>query len=165
MRWSFKKEPDKKKVRELSKVLGVDTLISKLLVQRGIETFDQAKHFFRPDLKELHDPYLMKDMDLAVARIEKAIANGENILVYGDYDVDGTTAVSLMSSYLLKLHPNISTYIPDRYAEGYGVSFLGIDFAHDNNFSLIIALDCGIKAIDKVEYATNKGIDFIICDH
>ncbi len=165
MRWKFKEEPDKLIVDKLSKELGVDFLISKLLVQRGIETYDEAKQFFRPNLKELHDPYLMKDMGLAVARIEKAIANNENILVYGDYDVDGTTAVSLMSSYLLSLYPNVSTYIPDRYGEGYGISFQGIDFAHDNDFSLIIALDCGIKAIDKVEYASKKEIDFIICDH
>ena len=165
MRWNFKEEPDKVKVDKLNMELGVDILISKLLVQRGIETYDEAKEFFRPDLKELHDPYLMKDMDKAVERIEKAIANNENILVYGDYDVDGTTAVSLMSSYLKQLHPNIATYIPDRYGEGYGISFKGIDFADDNGFTLIIALDCGIKANDKVDYASEKGIDFIICDH
>ena len=165
MRWNFKEEPDKLKVDKLNMELGVDILISKLLVQRGIETYDEAKQFFRPDLKELHDPYLMKDMDKAVERIEKAIANNENILVYGDYDVDGTTAVSLMSSYLKQLHPNIATYIPDRYGEGYGISFKGIDFADDNGFTLIIALDCGIKANDKVDYASEKGIDFIICDH
>ncbi len=165
MRWILKEQPDTRKVSKLANDLGVDTLISKLLVQRGIETFEDAKNFFRPNLNDLHDPYLMKDMDVAVARIEKAIANNENILVYGDYDVDGTTAVSLMSSYLLSLYPNVSTYIPDRYGEGYGVSFQGIDFADDNNFSLIIALDCGIKAIDKVAYASEKNIDFIICDH
>ena len=165
MRWILKEKPDPKKVSELTKALGVDPLISKLLVQRGIETFDDAKNFFRPNLNDLHNPYLMKDMDVAVARIEKAIANNENILVYGDYDVDGTTAVSLMSSYLLSLYPNVSTYIPDRYGEGYGISFKGIDFADDNDFSLIIALDCGIKAIDKVAYASEKNIDFIICDH
>ncbi|MFK5879919.1 MAG: single-stranded-DNA-specific exonuclease RecJ [Flavobacteriaceae bacterium] len=165
MRWILKEQPNTEKVNVLSKSLGVDILISKLLVQRGIETFENAKHFFRPSLDSLHDPYLMKDMDVAVTRIEKAIANNENILVYGDYDVDGTTAVSLMSSYLLSLCPNVSTYIPDRYGEGYGVSYQGIDFADDNDFSLIIALDCGIKAIDKVEYASGKNIDFIICDH
>lgn len=136
-----------------------------LLLQRGIETFDEAKKFFRPSLEDLHDPFLMKDMDKAVARIEKATERGENILVFGDYDVDGTTAVSLMSSYLLADYPNVATYIPDRYEEGYGVSYQGIDFADDNGFSLIIALDCGIKAIDKVAYAKEKGIDFIICDH
>lgn len=165
MRWILKEKPDAKKVSKLSDDLGVDILIAKLLVQRGIETFEGAKHFFRPNLKDLHNPYLMKDMDMAVTRIEKAITNNENILVYGDYDVDGTTAVSLMSSYLLSLYPNVSTYIPDRYDEGYGVSYKGIDFAHDNDFSLIIALDCGIKAIDKVDYASEKNIDFIICDH
>ncbi|MBV1888443.1 MAG: single-stranded-DNA-specific exonuclease RecJ [Urechidicola sp.] len=165
MRWILKEQPNVEKVNALSKSLGVDILISKLLVQRGIETFDEAKHFFRPNLNDLHNPYLMKDMDVAVVRIEKAIASNENILVYGDYDVDGTTAVSLMSSYLLSLHPNVASYIPDRYEEGYGISFKGIDFANDNDFSLIIALDCGIKAIDKVAYATDKGIDFIICDH
>ncbi len=165
MRWILKEQPSAEKVNALSKSLGVDILISKLLVQRGIETYEEAKQFFRPKLDDLHNPYLMKNMDVAVARIEKAIANNENILVYGDYDVDGTTAVSLMSSYLLSLYPNVSTYIPDRYEEGYGISFKGIDFADDNDFSLIIALDCGIKAIDKVEYASEKNIDFIICDH
>ncbi|MDC9723105.1 MAG: single-stranded-DNA-specific exonuclease RecJ [Urechidicola sp.] len=165
MRWILKEQPDAEKVSTLANDLGVDILIAKLLVQRDIETFKDAKHFFRPSLKDLHDPYLMKDMDVAVTRIEKAIANNENVLVYGDYDVDGTTAVSLMSSYLLSLYPNVATYIPDRYDEGYGVSYKGIDFAHDNDFSLIIALDCGIKAIDKVDYASDKNIDFIICDH
>ena len=142
-----------------------DDITSFLLIQRGIETFEEAKDFFRPDLKDLHDPFLMKDMDKAVARIEEAILNKENILVYGDYDVDGTTSVALMSSYLLTYYSNVATYIPDRYDEGYGISYKGIDFAEDNNFSLIIALDCGIKAIDKVDYASKKGIDFIICDH
>ena len=136
-----------------------------LLVQRGIETFDEAKAFFRPSLSDLHDPYLMKDMDKAVARIEQAIASNECILVFGDYDVDGTTAVSLVSSYLKTYYPNVDTYIPDRYKEGYGVSNAGIDYADDNGCTLIIALDCGIKSIDKVEYAKAKGIDFIICDH
>lgn len=136
-----------------------------LLLQRGVSTYKEAKKFFRPQLSDLHDPFLMKDMDLAVSRIEKAISNNENILIYGDYDVDGTTAVALVSSYLQSFYPNIATYIPDRYTEGYGVSFQGIDFAHDNGFSLIIALDCGVKAIDKVKYAQEKNIDFIICDH
>lgn len=165
MRWTLKPEPDSQKVKQLAAELGVVPLLASLLVQRGIETFDQAKTFFRPTLADLHDPYLMKDMDKAVSRIEKAIACGENILVFGDYDVDGTTAVALMSSYLRSYYPNVATYIPDRYAEGYGVSFQGIDFADDNGFSLIIALDCGIKSIDKVEYARQKNIDFIICDH
>ncbi|WP_456376297.1 single-stranded-DNA-specific exonuclease RecJ [Lutibacter sp.] len=165
MRWKLKPEPNLQKIIKLAQELGVDNTIATLLVHRGIETFDQAKAFFRPNLSDLHNPYLMKDMDLAVTRIEKAILKGENILVYGDYDVDGTTSVSLVSSYLKTIHSNIATYIPDRYAEGYGISFKGIDFAEDNDISLIIALDCGIKAIDKVDYATKKGIDFIICDH
>lgn len=165
MRWNLKPKPDSYKVKHISDVLGVDAVVASLLVQRGIETFEEAKSFFRPSLDDLHDPYLMKDMDKAVIRIEKAIANGENILVFGDYDVDGTTAVSLMSSYLRSYYPNVATYIPDRYKEGYGVSNAGIDFADDNGCSLIIALDCGIKSIDKVAYANKKGIDFIICDH
>jgi single-stranded-DNA-specific exonuclease len=165
MRWIIQKQPPIEKISQLSKVLGVDKLIASLLIQRGIESFDEAKQFFRPDLNQLHDPYLMKDMATAVSRIEEAIYKDENILVYGDYDVDGTTAVSLMSSFLKSIYPNVATYIPDRYGEGYGISFQGIDFAHDNDFSLIIALDCGIKAIDKVKYANEKDIDFIICDH
>lgn len=165
MRWNLKPKPDSHKVKHISDVLGVDDVVATLLVQRGIETFEEAKSFFRPSLDDLHDPYLMKDMDKAVIRIEKAIANGENILVFGDYDVDGTTAVSLVSSYLRSYYPNVATYIPDRYKEGYGVSNAGIDFADDNGCSLIIALDCGIKSIDKVAYANEKGIDFIICDH
>jgi single-stranded-DNA-specific exonuclease len=165
MRWTLKPIPKKEKVTKLAKELSVDDLVAQLLIQRGIETFDEAKKFFRPSITDLHNPYLMKDMELAVERIEKAIENQENILVYGDYDVDGTTAVSLVSSYLKTLYPNVATYIPDRYEEGYGVSYKGIDFAHDNDFSLIIALDCGIKAIDKVAYAKEKNIDFIICDH
>ncbi len=165
MRWTIKPKPDTDKVKHLADALQVDEVIAGLLIQRGIETFEEAKIFFRPSLNDLHDPYLMKDMDKAVARIEAAIANGENILVFGDYDVDGTTAVSLVSSYLRSYYPNVATYIPDRYNEGYGVSTAGINFADDNGFSLIIALDCGIKSIDKVEYAKQKGIDFIICDH
>jgi len=165
MRWTIKPKPDPIKVARLSQELAVDSTTSFLLAQRGIETFEEAKNFFRPDLHDLHDPFLMKDMEKAVARIEEAVENQENILVYGDYDVDGTTSVALMSSYLLSFYLNVATYIPDRYDEGYGISYKGIDFAEDNNFSLIIALDCGIKAIDKVAYATKKGVDFIICDH
>ena len=165
MRWTLKPAPNKEKVEKLAKDLQVDITIAKILFQRDIETFEAAKNYFRPNLEDIHDPFLMKDMDVAVARIEAAIANNENILVYGDYDVDGTTAVSLVASYLKTIYPNIATYIPDRYAEGYGISYLGIDFAQDNDFSLIIALDCGIKALDKVTYATDKNIDFIICDH
>ncbi|WP_412476790.1 single-stranded-DNA-specific exonuclease RecJ [Flavobacterium sp. TBRC 19031] len=165
MRWTLKTKPSPDKVKALAAELKVDELIAMLLVQRGIETFEAARQFFRPSLADLHSPYLMKDMDKAVARIEAAIANAENILVFGDYDVDGTTAVSLVSSYLKSFYPNVATYIPDRYNEGYGVSYQGIDFADDNGFTLIIALDCGIKSIDHVAYAKEKQIDFIICDH
>ena len=165
MRWTIKPKPDQQKLAQLASDLGVEPLIAQLLLQRDICDYDQAKKFFRPSLNDLHDPYLMKDMDRAVDRIVRAISDQENILVYGDYDVDGTTAVALVSSYLLKHYPNVATYIPDRYGEGYGVSKQGIDFAEDNGFTLIIALDCGIKAIDKVAYAQEKGIDFIICDH
>lgn len=165
MRWTIKPKPEQQKIDALAKALKVDDLVAHLLLQRGVSTYEEAKKFFRPQLSDLHDPFLMKDMDVAVSRIEKAISNNENILIYGDYDVDGTTAVALVSSYLQTIYPNIATYIPDRYTEGYGVSFQGIDFAHDNGFSLIIALDCGVKAIDKVKYAQEKNIDFIIGDH
>lgn len=165
MRWNPKSKPNPEKVQAIQQALQVDEIIATLLVQRGIETFEQAKTFFRPTLADLHNPYLMKDMDKAVARIEKAIAKKENILIFGDYDVDGTTAVSLVSSYLRSFYPNVATYIPDRYAEGYGISYMGIDYAEDNDISLIIALDCGIKSIDHVNYAKIKNIDFIICDH
>lgn len=165
MRWNLKSKPEKEKLQALQNALQVDEIIATLLVQRGVETYEQAKTFFRPTLDDLHDPYLMKDMDKAVNRIEKAIENNENILVFGDYDVDGTTAVSLVSSYLRSFYPNVATYIPDRYGEGYGISYLGIDYADDNDITLIIALDCGIKSIDHVNYAKAKNIDFIICDH
>ena len=165
MRWTLKPKPEAQKVAKLAQELGVEAPIATLLIQRDIDTFEKAKNFFRPSLDALHDPFLMKDMDKAVARIEQAIAQGENILVFGDYDVDGTTSVALMSSYLDTIHPQVATYIPDRYAEGYGVSYMGIDFAADNDMTLIIALDCGVKAIEKVAYAKEKGIDFIICDH
>jgi len=165
MRWTLKPKPSSDKVLELSNELQVEKNLASLLVQRGIDNFEQAKAFFRPKLSELYNPFLMQDMQKAVDRIEKAIANEENILIFGDYDVDGTTAVSLVASYLKSYYANIATYIPDRYAEGYGISLQGIDFAEDNGFSLIIALDCGIKAIDKVDYANKKGVDFIICDH
>ena len=165
MRWTLKTKPSPEKVKVLASQLKVSELIATLLVQRGIENYDQARQFFRPSLDDLHDPYLMKDMDKAVARIENAIEKGENILVFGDYDVDGTTAVSLMSSYLKSFYPNVATYIPDRYDEGYGISYKGIDFADDNEFTLIIALDCGIKSVEHIAYANDKNIDFIICDH
>ncbi|TDI78732.1 MAG: single-stranded-DNA-specific exonuclease RecJ, partial [Bacteroidetes bacterium] len=165
MRWTLKPKPSEENSSKLAKELGVDVLIASLLLQRGIETYEAARNFFRPSLSDLHDPFLMKDMDKAVARVEQAIAKDENILVYGDYDVDGTTSVALLSSYLISYYPNVATYIPDRYDEGYGISYKGIDFAEDNGFSLIVALDCGIKAIEKVAYASEKNIDFIICDH
>ena len=165
MRWTLKPKPEEEKINELATALQVSKTIATLLLQRGISSFEEARQFFRPSLNDLHDPYLMKDMDKAVARLEQAITNEENILIFGDYDVDGTTAVSLVSGYLKSFYPNVATYIPDRYDEGYGVSFKGIDFADDNGFSLIIALDCGIKSIDHVAYAKEKNIDFIIGDH
>lgn len=165
MRWNLKPQPSQHQVKHLAEALNVEQIIASLLVQRGVETYEQARQFFRPSLSDLHDPYLMKDMDKAVERIQQAIYNKENILVFGDYDVDGTTSVALVSSYLRSFYPNVDTYIPDRYNEGYGVSTAGIDYADDNNCTLIIALDCGIKSIDHVAYARQKGIDFIICDH
>jgi single-stranded-DNA-specific exonuclease len=165
MRWTLKPKPEAEKLAHLKEALQVDEVVATLLLQRGIETYEDAKTFFRPSLTHLHNPFLMKDMDKAVERIEKALSNNENILVFGDYDVDGTSSVALMSTYLKTRTEQVATYIPDRYDEGYGVSIKGIDFAHDNDFSLIIALDCGVKAIDKVAYAKEKGIDFIICDH
>lgn len=165
MRWTIKPKPESTKLAIMKKALQVDDTVATLLLQRGIDTYEAAKTFFRPSFNDLHNPYLMKDMDKAVSRIEAAIENNENILVYGDYDVDGTTSVALMSSYLKTKTENVATYIPDRYVEGYGVSYKGIDFAEDNGFSLIIALDCGVKAIEKVAYAKGKSIDFIICDH
>ncbi len=158
-------DPPADRTSPLAKQLGISPVLSKLLIQRGIDSFDRARDFFRPSLEQLHDPYLMKDMPAAVERMMRAFDHKENILVYGDYDVDGTTAVSLLYSYLRDFHEQVATYIPDRYAEGYGISYAGIDFAADNEVDLIIALDCGIKAIDKIAYAREKGIDFIICDH
>lgn len=165
MRWTIKPKPEQKSIDQLSEALGVDDLVAQLLLQRGITNYEEAKAFFRPELSHLHDPFLMKDMDKAVQRIEQAMSKGENILVYGDYDVDGTTSVALMSSFLMESYPNVATYIPDRYGEGYGISFQGIDFAADNDIGLMIALDCGIKAIDQIKYAKEKGIDVIVCDH
>ena len=156
MRWTLKPSPDENKVQHLANALGVDFVIAQLLVQRGIQTFDQAKTFFRPQLQELHDPFLMKDMDKAVQRINHALTNNERILIYGDYDVDGTTSVASMATYLETKSDFIATYIPDRFEEGYGVSYKGVDYAIDNDFGLIIALDCGVKAIEKVQYAKDK---------
>lgn len=164
-KWVLKEPADQAKVSQLSTELGIDRVLSELLVKRGVETFEQARSFFRPSLNDLHDPFLMKDMDLAVQRLHTAITTGEKILVYGDYDVDGTTAVSLVYSFLLRFTSKVDFYIPDRYDEGYGVSIKGIDLAAESGVSLIITLDCGIKAIEKVEYARSKGIEVIICDH
>jgi len=164
-RWVIKEAAEATTVARLALELGIDNVLAQLLVQRGINSFEEAKSFFRPSLEDLHDPFLMKDMDAAVSRIEKALEKKEKILIYGDYDVDGTTAVALVFSFL-KLHTElIDYYIPDRYTEGYGISFAGIDYAKQHHFSLIIALDCGIKSNDKIDYANELGIDFIICDH
>jgi single-stranded-DNA-specific exonuclease len=164
-KWIIRDGANPKKVNDLKTALKVDRIVAELLVQRGIETFDEAKKFFRPELTDLHDPFLMKDMDKAVQRIEKALNNKEKILVFGDYDVDGTTAVSLLYLFLKKYFPTIDYYIPDRYSEGYGLSFQGIDYAVENQQTLLIALDCGVKAMDKVAYANEKGVDVIVCDH
>ncbi|MBS7566041.1 single-stranded-DNA-specific exonuclease RecJ [Mucilaginibacter sp. Bleaf8] len=164
-RWALKQSPDNDAVRQLAAQLNIDTVLSTMLLQRGIKTFDEARYFFRPDLRHLHDPFLMTDMEKAIARIEAAIAAGEKILIFGDYDVDGTTAVSLVYSFFKKYHSALEYYIPDRYKEGYGISLQGIDYAAEHGFSLIIALDCGIKATDKIAYANERGVDFIICDH
>lgn len=164
-KWILKEQADRSKVERLSAEVGIDKVLAELLVSRGVETFEQARSFFRPNLADLNDPFLMKDMDLAVERLHKAVATGEKILVYGDYDVDGTTAVSLVYSFIRRFTSNVDFYIPDRYDEGYGVSYKGIDWAAEGGFNLIITLDCGIKAIDKVDYAASKGIDVIICDH
>lgn len=167
LKWIYKPEPDEEIVDRLSSSLGFGTFESKLLVLRGIDNYQKAREFFKPKMEDIHNPFLMKDMQIAVDRIATAIENGEKILVYGDYDVDGTTAVSLMYLYLSKIVEKkyLDFYIPDRNSEGYGISTEGIDFAKENGFSLIIALDCGIKAIDKVDYANSLGVDFVICDH
>lgn len=164
-KWIKRENADAETVSRLSSELGIDPVLAELLVQRGVHTFSQARSFFRPDLADLHDPFLMKDMDKAVDRVHRAIVGNEKILVYGDYDVDGTTAVSLVYSFLARLTDRIDFYIPERYDEGYGVSYKGIDWAAENGFGLIITLDCGIKANEKVDYAKGKGIDMIICDH
>ena len=164
-KWQVKEVTDPEAVVRLSAELGIDSVLSTLLVQRGIKTFEQARAFFRPSLESLHDPFLMKDMDKAVERLRKAVEGKEKILVYGDYDVDGTTAVSLVYSFLGRFTKHLDYYIPDRYDEGYGLSIKALDWAAQNGFSLVITLDCGIKAIDKVRYAGSKGMDVIICDH
>jgi single-stranded-DNA-specific exonuclease len=163
--WKPQARADEKELSAFKAELPISEIFLSLLLQRGISNRSEAEAFFNPNLQKLHNPFLMKDMDKAVYRINQAIKSKEKIMVYGDYDVDGTTAVALFSGFLEKHYPEVSTYIPDRYKEGYGVSQAGIDFAAAQNISLIIALDCGIKAIDKVDYALARGIDFIICDH
>ena len=164
-RWVYKEQPSEEQVKSLSEAINISGILASLLLQRGIADFDEAKYFFRPKIDMLHDPFLMKDMGVAVDRIKHAIQENQKILVYGDYDVDGTTSVALVYDFLRNIYAHVSFYIPDRYTEGYGISLKGIDFADDNDFNLIISLDCGIKAIDKVAYANDKNIDFIICDH
>ena len=164
-RWVQLAEQDKAAVALLAQELKIDSSLAQVLVQRDIKSFDEAKQFFRPQMDKLHDPFLMKDMDKAIQRIDKAISADEKILVYGDYDVDGTTAVALTFSFFSKYSKKIAYYIPDRHKEGYGISQTGIDYAFDNGFTLIIALDCGIKSVDKIAYANTLGVDFIICDH
>ena len=163
--WKLRESSDEANIRQLSSELGVDPVLAELLIQRDVRTFEQARSFFRPNLDDLHDPFLMTDMDKAVERVHLAVSRGEKILVYGDYDVDGTTAVSLVYTFLRRLTRQLDFYVPERYDEGYGVSYKGIDWAAENGFGLIITLDCGIKANEKVEYAREKGIDVIICDH
>ncbi|MCL1943452.1 MAG: single-stranded-DNA-specific exonuclease RecJ [Candidatus Azobacteroides sp.] len=166
-RWKIKNlTHEQKKIKDkLVSELGIDPVLCTLLVGRKIHSFDDAKDFFRPNLSRLHDPFLMNDMNKAVGRLNEALGQNEKILIYGDYDVDGTTAVALVYKFLQEYSSKIDYYIPDRYNEGYGVSYKGIDFAADNGFKLIICLDCGIKAVEKVKYAKEKGVDFIICDH
>jgi single-stranded-DNA-specific exonuclease len=164
-RWVYKSLPTDESISALSTSINVNKYIATILWQRGITEFESAKKFFRPSLSHLHDPFLMKYMAAAIDRLKKAINSNEKILIYGDYDVDGTTAVALVYSYLKSFYPHCDFYIPDRYAEGYGVSEAGIRWAEENGFSLIIALDLGVKAIDAVTLATSKNIDFIICDH
>ena len=162
-KWIVKEQGNPAAVRALSAELGIDQVLANLLVQRNITTADRAREFFKPDLSKLHDPFLMKDMDKAVERLEKAISSEEKVLIYGDYDVDGTTAVALMYTFIRNFNPNVEYY--DRYDEGYGISYKGIDWGHENGYSLIIALDCGIKAVEKIAYAKSLGMDMIICDH
>ncbi len=166
-KWILHQPVDKQQVDEIVKVLNIDENLATLLVQRGITNYEEAKTFFRPSLSQLHDPFLMKDMDKAVERVLRAIEDGEKVLIYGDYDVDGTTAVAVVYTYLKPFFKKkrIEFYIPDRYEEGYGISIKGIDYAAKNGFKLVIALDCGIKAVERIEYANSKGVDFIICDH
>ncbi|MEJ6980719.1 single-stranded-DNA-specific exonuclease RecJ [Pedobacter sp. P351] len=164
-RWAEQEVTNQKAIQDLMQSLQIDEVLARLLVGRGITTFEDARCFFRPDLCHLHDPFLMQDMEKAILRIETAINKAEKILIYGDYDVDGTTSVALVYSFFRKYHKHLDYYIPDRYKEGYGISFQGIDYAAEHGYSLIIALDCGIKSVDKIDYANILNIDFIICDH
>lgn len=164
-KWVIKPDGDLNKVEVLSNILNIDKKIANLLIQRGIETYEQARVFFRPQLTDLYDPFLMKDMEKAVVRLQEAINNKEKILIYGDYDVDGTTGIALLYNFLKQIHNNIIFYVPDRYREGYGISYQGIDFAVENKCSLIISVDCGIKALAPIDYAKQKSIDVVICDH
>jgi single-stranded-DNA-specific exonuclease len=164
-RWNIIDPPEQQAVDDLKRAINASDVLATLLIQRGVRDFNAAKTFFNPTVRQLHDPFLMKDMDHAVNRITQAVEGGEHILVYGDYDVDGTTAVSLLYDFILRHYDKVSFYIPDRYKEGYGVSYEGVDFAEDNEVKLMIALDCGVKAIDQIAYARSKGIDFIVCDH
>ncbi len=164
-RWIVREIPEREKIEKLSNALNINPSLSTILIQRGVNDFESAKYFFRPSLDHLHDPFLMKDMDCAIERLKKAIDANEKILIYGDYDVDGTTSVALVIRYLRSFYSHCEIYIPDRHAEGYGVSLTGIEWAEQNQYSLIIALDCGIKSSELVQVAKQKGIDFIICDH
>ncbi len=164
-RWEIKPAGDRETVKQLSDAINVNLHLANLLVQRGITTYGEAKAYFRPSLDDLHDPFLMKDMNRAIDRITTAIDSHERILIYGDYDVDGTTSVALLYSFFKEFYDNLGYYIPDRYSEGYGISCKGIDFARENNYSLVIALDCGIKAVEEIKYANGKGVDFVVCDH
>ena len=164
-KWNIKQSVDKTKISELSKNLNISNVLTNLLIQRGIDNFDKAKKFFRSNLNDLYDPFLMKDMAVAVERLNRAIQNQEKVLIYGDYDVDGTTSIAMMYSFLKEYLNNINFYVPDRYDEGYGISFKSVEYAAENNFNLVIALDCGIKAVDKINLANKKNVDYIICDH
>ncbi|MFW5805567.1 MAG: single-stranded-DNA-specific exonuclease RecJ [Bacteroidales bacterium] len=164
-KWQLRAIEDKGIVSNLAKSLNIEEPLANILVQRNIHNFEEAKKFFRPSLKDLHDPFRMKDMDKAVERLNYAISQHQKILIYGDYDVDGTTSVALVYNYLSKFHKELGFYVPNRYDEGYGISYRGLDYAHEQEYHLIIALDCGIKATEKAKYAKSKGIDLIICDH
>ncbi|HEY9561726.1 MAG TPA: DHH family phosphoesterase, partial [Anseongella sp.] len=164
-RWVLERSLDETVANRLAQELNISPVLGRLLLKRGVDSFEGARHFFRPKLEQLHDPFLMKDMDKAIDRMEQAISDKEKILIYGDYDVDGTTAVSTVYLFFKRYYSELDFYIPDRYKEGYGISRQGIEWAAENGFSLIVALDCGIKAKEQVAYAKSLGIDFIICDH